>query len=286
MAHGRWQLAAAAGRRRAGIVATALTLGIAGWAGGLEAQQPAPAKKGPAAPAAAPKKDAKDAKGAPPAGTQSAWVKLCEKATAVGRDKEGKEQKKDLNICLTHHERIDANTGAAVVSAALRQVEGQDKQVFMVMVPLGALLKAGMRGAIYPKAEWEKLQKNEKIDETKLKQIKLDYTLCHPGGCTADMEATPELINDLKTSGGLVVFAVNAAGVPTGFAVPLNGFEASYTGAPVDSQKYGEARKALMQQIAQRQHELAEEHRKQTEAQQQGQGAAPAAAAKAAPAKK
>ena len=137
-------------------------------------------------------------------------MKLCEKATGVTKDKDGKEEKKELNICLTHHERLDGNTGMVLVSAAVRQVEGQDKQHFMVMVPLGMMLQAGMRATLYPKDAWEKVQKNEQVDESKLKAIKLAYTLCHPAGCTAEIEATPELINDLKADGGLVVFTIGA----------------------------------------------------------------------------
>ena len=77
------------------------------------------------------------------AGAQTAWVKLCEKATAQVKGKDGKDEKKDLNICLTHHERLDGNTGMVLVSAALRQIDGQDKQHFMVMVPLGMLIQPG-----------------------------------------------------------------------------------------------------------------------------------------------
>src|SRR5262245_29430463 len=107
--------------RQAGVAA-ALVLGVVGLSGSVAAQQ-APAKKAPEkAPAAA-------QKGAAPAGgQQSAWVKLCEKATATTKTKDGKEEKKDLNICLTHHERLDGNTGMIMVSAALRQVDNQDKQ--------------------------------------------------------------------------------------------------------------------------------------------------------------
>jgi hypothetical protein len=61
--------------------------------------------------------------------------------------------------------------------------------------------------------------------------------------------------------------------------VPLVGFEQAYTGSPVDNKQYGEARRALMQQIAQRQHDLIEEQKKQ-----QQQQAAPGAAPPAAPA--
>jgi invasion protein IalB len=257
---------------RGGMVqvgAVALALGIACIAGSADAQQPA--KKPPAAPA---QKGAPAAGSAPPAGAQSAWVKLCEKANAVTKDKDGKDEKKEVSICLTHHERLDGNSGMVLVSAAVRQIDGQDKQHFMVMVPLGMLIQPGMRASLYPKDQWELVQKNEKVDETKLKGIKLGYTLCHPAGCTAEVEATPELVNDLRTMGGLVVFAINAGGQPVGFPVPLVGFEQAYTGSPVDNKQYGEARRALMQQIAQRQHDLIEEQKKQQQ-QQAAPGAAP-----------
>ena len=102
---------------------------------------------------------------------QSAWVKLCEKATATQKTKDGKDEKKDLNICLTHHERLDGNSGMVLVSAAVRQVEGQDKQAFMVMVPLGMMLQPGMRATLYPKDMWDKAQKNEKIDESEAEDL-------------------------------------------------------------------------------------------------------------------
>ena len=60
----------------------------------------------------------------------SAWVKLCEKANAVTKDKDGNEERKEVKICLTHHERLDGNSGMVLVSAAMRQMDGQDKQHF------------------------------------------------------------------------------------------------------------------------------------------------------------
>ncbi|HEU0159330.1 MAG TPA: hypothetical protein VFR00_08445, partial [Hyphomicrobiaceae bacterium] len=147
--------------RTAGALAAALMLGITVLLAPAGAQQP-PAKKdnkAPATPAAPPaQKPAAPAAAAPgkaapataAAGNQSAWVKLCEKATATQKTKDGKDEKKDLNICLTHHERLDGNSGMVLVSAAVRQVEGQDKQAFMVMVPLGMMLQAGMRATVYP----------------------------------------------------------------------------------------------------------------------------------------
>jgi len=117
------------------------------------------------------------------------------------------------------------------------------------MVPLGMLLQPGLKAYIYSKYQWELVQKNEKVDETKLKTIKLGYTICHPAGCTAEIEATPELINDLRTSGGLVVFAINASSQPVGFQVPLVGFADAFAGPPVDNQKYGNMRQELRDKI-------------------------------------
>ena len=255
--------------RLCAITAT-VALGVTAFISHSTAQTP-PAKKPPAA-KPADKKDAATAASSP-------WVKLCEKATANTKDKDGKDQKKELNVCMTHHERIDGSSGMVVVSAALQQlkVEGEpkDKQQFLIMVPTGVLLKPGMRATMFPKDLWAKVEKSEKIDkaeEAKLKAITLDYTLCHAMGCTAETDATPELISMLKSNAGMMVFALRASGAPVAFPVPLTGFDQALNGAPVDPQKYGEARKALMMQIAQRQKELGEELKKQNDALQKMQG--------------
>ena len=69
-------------------------------------------------PAAAP------AAAAAAAAPKSAWVKLCEKAPIVKKGPDGKDVKEEKSLCLTHHERLDGNTGMVLVSAAIREVEG------------------------------------------------------------------------------------------------------------------------------------------------------------------
>ncbi|MBX9927196.1 MAG: invasion associated locus B family protein [Hyphomicrobiaceae bacterium] len=216
---------------------------------GLTAPVVAQEKKPAAAPAAKPAAPAAAAPAADAGGKQSAWVKLCEKAAQVTKDKDGKEAKTEKNICLTHHERLDGNTGMVIVSAALREVEGNDKKQFMIMVPLGMALPPGLKAAVYTKDMWEKAAKNEKVDEAKLKPVDLKFSLCHAAGCTAEIEATPDLISSMKTGGGLMVLALNAAAQPIGFPVPLEGFDTALGGAPVDNQKYFEARQDLMKRI-------------------------------------
>ncbi|MDX2202153.1 MAG: invasion associated locus B family protein [Hyphomicrobiaceae bacterium] len=220
------------------------------------------------------------------------WVKVCPKVTAVGKNKEGKDEKKDINFCLTQHERIDSNTGMPIITAAVRQVEGEDKQFFAVMVPLGVLLPPGMISVVYTKEDWDKLQKNEKVDEAKIKPVRLAYGFCHSAGCEADMEITPEFLAQMKAGAALEIRAMTPNG-PVGFAIPLQGFNSTYAGQPVDMQKFQEARRDLMQQIAQRQQQYLQEMKKQNEELQKMQGMdaikggkdAPAAKEKAAPKK-
>jgi invasion protein IalB len=228
---------------RAGLLALALAFGAGLAAGPVFAQDKdkkpataakpaAPAKPAAAAPAAKPANAA-----AAPAGDakdQSAWVKLCEKAPNIT------DPKKELNVCLTHHERLDGNTGMVLVSAAIREVEGQDKKALMVMVPLGMALPPGVQ---------------VKVDEGE--PVKLQFTLCHAAGCTAEGEATQPVIDQMNKGKQVVVAAINLAGKAIGFPVPLNGFDKAFAGKPVDNEKYKEARKRLMVAIRERQIELA-----------------------------
>lgn len=204
---------------------------------------------------------------------QSAWVKLCEKAQIAHMGKDGKPVREEKNICLTHHERLDGNTGMVLVSAAIRDVEGMDEEHLMIMVPLGMAIPPGIRAAVYTPEQWEKAQKNEKIDESELKPISLHYSLCHPAGCTAEVEASKELIESMKKGGGLMVLAINANGQPIAFPVPLDGFTAAHSGPPVDNKAYAEARSQLMQQIRQRQAELVKQAQEKQKAAQKEKAA-------------
>jgi invasion protein IalB len=258
------------------------------------AQQPPAKKEQPAkkdTKAKAPPAAAKKEGGAEGEKQQTFWVKLCEKSPIVVPDKEGKPMREMRNICLTHHERIDGNSGIVVISAALRQVEGEEKQHLMLMVPLGTALAPGLRATVFNAEQWEKIQKSEKFDDTKLEPIKFAFSFCHQAGCTAEIEATKELIDAFKAGSGIMVLAYNAQRQLVAFPVPLTGFNEALSGEPVDNAKYSEARKAAMMQIAQRQQQLAEEHRKRQEeaaaaAQKGGAPAAPAPAKAPAPEKK
>lgn len=250
------------GRGARGIAVVCAALGLVALIGGTPASAQAPATPAAKQPAAkAPDAKAPAAGAAAAADKKSAWVKLCEKAPFNHKDKDGKDVKEEKNICLTHHERLDGNTGMVMVSAAIREIEGGDKKSLMVMVPLGMALPPGLRAAVYSKEQWAQAAKNEKIDEKSLKPVALRFSLCHAAGCTAEAEATADIIEQLKTGGGLMVIAMNAGAQPIGFPVPLDGFTEAYTGKPVDNKEYAKARGQLMAQIRQRQQEAMEKYK-------------------------
>ncbi len=266
------------GRGARGLAAVCAALGLVAMAASSPASAQTPAAK-PAAKAAAPA-----AKGAAAAGAdkKSAWVKLCEKAPFNHKDKDGKDVKEEKNICLTHHERLDGSTGMVMVSAAIREIEGSDKKSLMIMVPLGMALPPGLRAAVYTKDQWAKAAKNEKIDEKSLKPVALRFSLCHAAGCTAEVEATSEIVEQMKTGGGIMVIAMNAGAQPIGFPVPLDGFAEAYAGKPVDNKEYAKARGQLMAQIRERQQAALEKYK----AEQMKNLPTPPAGAAAAPAAK
>lgn len=243
------------GCRAGGVAAMCAALGLAAVVAGTPAFAQTPAAK-PAA-----KADAKKAPAAGASASKSAWVKLCEKAPFNHKDKDGKDVKEEKNICLTHHERLDGNTGMVMVSAAIREIEGADKKSMMVMVPLGMALPPGLRAAVYSKDQWAAAAKNEKVDDKALKPIALKFSLCHAAGCTAEVEATAELIEQMKTGGGIMVIAMNAGAQPIGFPVPLDGFTEAYTGKPIDNKEYAKARGQLMAQIRERQQAAIEKYK-------------------------
>ena len=284
---------ARAGGKRLGL-ATASMAGagmmvLAGLGGPAAAQQAQPK-----APAAA----AKQAAPAAAAGQQqSAWVKLCEKAQYQKIGADGKPQMngdkpvlEDKQLCLTHHEQMTA-AGVTIISAAVQQLEGVEKLGMMIMVPsaVGLTIPSGMRVFVYTADQWEKAKKNEKIDEKTLASQDLRFTMCHQNGCTAENEATPGLLEAMKTGATMVAMAIHVSGRPISFEVPLTGFPATFTGKPIDNTLYNTERAKLWETIKANQIEQMKRFQEQLQNPQAAAaapvagGAAPAPAAKAAP---
>jgi len=204
-----------------------------------------------------------DVVGAAPIGStpgDDAWVKLCMK----------NEQTQNKEICLINHEGLEPNTGMVLIAAAVRKVEGEEKQQLLVRVPTAyaLVMPAGVQ---------------LKIDEEQ--PIQLQYTICFPTSCQVQLELTKELFDSMRKGKQMVVAAMNIQQKTMGFPVPLTGFAKAYDGAPVDSVKYEESRRQLMEMFRKRQADLAAKAAKgapdATGAAPQAAGQTPAPAASA-----
>lgn len=215
---------------------------------------------------------AQEKKAAPPAAAaagkageakkQTQWVKLCDKLKMTPKAKEGeKAEPQEKELCSTMFEAIESNTGQIIVSVGLQTIEGAPKQILAVMVPLGMIIPGGVKLAVYNKEQWEKAAKNETIELKDLKSIDLKFAHCLPVGCTAEIQATPEIIDTLKGGAGLAVLAIWTTGRQFTVPVPLGGFGEALAGKPVDNKEYAENRKRLMAAIRQRQVELMEKRK-------------------------
>jgi invasion protein IalB len=234
--------------------AGALVLALSGPS--AAAQQQAPAGQAQPKSSAAPKAQAGAPTAAAPAagaGSEDAWVKLCMR----------NEQTQNKEICLINHEGLEPNTGMVLIAAAVRKVEGEETQQLLIRVPTAyaLVMPAGVE---------------VKIDEEQ--PIKLQYAICFPTSCQVQMEVTKELMDSMRKGKQMVVAAMNIQQKTMGFPVPLNGFSKAYDGPPVDSAKYEESRRQLMEMFRKRQQELAA---KAAEAEQNKQAGQPAGQAPA-----
>jgi len=210
-------------------------------------------KSAPAAAPAAPAGAAPQAAAGPAA---DPWIKLCVK----------NEQTKNKQVCLIRHEGLEPNTGMALVTVMVRQTEGEEKQQLMIMMHTfeGLVIPAGLQ---------------MKIDDGE--PVKLPFVVCFPSGCQVQTDLTNEMLEDIRKGQKMAVLGVNVQQKATGFPIPLTGFSKAYDGPPIDTKKYEESRRQMMEVFRKRQAELAAKAKQNQGAPQPG--AAPAAPARAAP---
>ena len=227
-------------------------------------QAPAPARPR-AAPAKPPAAPAKPAQAAPPAQQQQApqqaqageamqliqspWVKLCNK------DADPKAKR----VCATIKDgRVE--TGQLVTTVTIIEQDGEPRKILRLSMPYGVLLVQGTRLIV-----------DQGTPATS------PFVVCvppmmPPGGCFADYDATPELINAMKKGQLLTVQAIHMSGQAMSPQLDLKDFAKAYDGPPTDPKVFEEQQKKLQDELQKR----AEEVRKKLES-QPPQTAAPGA---------
>ena len=182
-----------------------------------------PAAQAPAASADAPAQAA----GAPRLG----WYKTCSK-------------QEDNDICVVQN-LVLANGGQLVTAVGLISVSGKiNRKILQVSVPAARLIPPGI---------------SMQIDGGKGQ--KLDYAVCLPDKCTAEIPLTDAMIASLKKGSDVVFTSINFRRAANPIKVSLEGFTGAYDGEPVSESKLAESQRSLQDSMQKK----AEEARKKLE---------------------
>jgi len=130
------------------------------------------------------------------------WFKACAK-------------QQDIDVCNVQN-NVTAKTGQLVTGITLIELKGKvNRRVFQVSVPTGRMVPPGI---------------GLQVDGGKA--TKLDYVLCFPDRCVAEVQLSDQLVASFKKGHVITLTSVNFQNRPNPVKVSLDGFTAAYDGAP------------------------------------------------------
>jgi len=158
---------------------------------------------------------------APAAAGQAKWFKTCTK-------------QEEADVCVVQNQLV-AQNGQLITAVGLISVEGKvNRKILQVTVPSARLIPPGIM---------------MQIDGAK--GTKLDYAVCLPDRCTAEMPLTDAVIASLKKGNEVVFTSVNFRRAPNPIKIALEGFTGAYDGEAM-SQSQAEERQRLLQEAMQK----------------------------------
>ncbi|ANH04113.1 MULTISPECIES: invasion associated locus B family protein [Shinella] len=177
--------------------------------------------------AAAPSASLAQQQAAPPKG----WFKVCTK-------------QEDNDVCIVQN-LLTANSGQLITAVGLITVAGKaNRKIMQVSVPSARLIPPGVQ---------------MQIDGGKAQ--KLDYAICMPDKCVAEVPLTDQMISSLKKGGELVLTSVNFQRAPNPIKISLEGFTGVFDGEPIEQSQLEERQRLLQEEMQKK----AEEARKKLE---------------------
>lgn len=131
------------------------------------------------------------------------WFKVCTK-------------QEDIDICNVQNIMI-ADSGQLLTGISLIEIEGKvNRRVFQVTVPSGRMVPPGV---------------GLQVDGGQARKI--DYMLCLPDRCIAEVELNDDLVNSFKRGSQLTLTSVNFQNQPNPLNISLGGFTAAFDGEPL-----------------------------------------------------
>lgn len=176
-----------------------------------------------------------------PDGAPLGWYKTCAK-------------QEDNDICAVQN-ISRANNGQMITAVGLISITGKvNRKIMQVSVPSARLLPPGIV---------------MQIDGGK--GSKLDYVVCLPDRCTAEVPLTDGMLASIRKGNEMVLTSMNFRRQPNPIKISLDGFSGVYDGDPISESKLAETQRNLEQGLQKKAEEarkkLEEAQKKATEAQ-------------------
>ena len=152
--------------------------------------------------------------GAPPLG----WYKTCAK-------------QEDSDVCVVQNVVL-AQNGQLITAVGLISVEGKvNRKILQVSVPSARLIQPG----IVMQIDGGKGQK-------------LDYAVCLPDKCTAEIPVTDALLASIKKGNEIVFTSINFRRAPNPIKITLEGFGKAVDGAPITQSELVESQRTAIRE--------------------------------------
>lgn len=195
-------------------------------------------------------------------GSEVAWVKVCKETeiTHIPKDTKQKPTQQKKEICRTRYEQL---APFAAMSVQIQQIKGVDELGLIVSfsLPQQMAIKPGILAAVYSASQWKAVQEKKEVEKKNLKILKVGYTRCGPGSCSAEVPAPQELIGDMRKGAVMLVKAFRGDGQVVEVPVSLAGFSKVIDGAPTDLAAYEQARAKALQALSARRNQILAEER-------------------------
>jgi invasion protein IalB len=148
------------------------------------------------------------------------WFKACSK-------------QEDVDICNVQN-ITTASSGQLVTCISLIELKGKiNRKVFQVTVPTGRLVPPGI---------------GLQIDGGKAQ--KLDYVICFPDRCVAEVALSDQIVASFKKGQELTLTSVNFQNQPNPIKVSLKGFTGAFDGPPLKQADIEDRQKKLQEFVS------------------------------------
>ncbi|WP_099866138.1 invasion associated locus B family protein [Pararhizobium haloflavum] len=157
--------------------------------------------------------------GGQPSGAPEGWFKAC-------------TQQADNDVCVVQN-IVAASNGQLLTAVGLISVEGSTNQrVLQVSVPSARMIQPGI---------------NMQVDGGQA--TKLDFAVCMPDKCVAEVPLNDQMVSSFKRGGEVVFTSVNYQRAPNPISISLSGFTEAFDGEAMAQSELEERQRVLQEEM-------------------------------------